>query len=102
VAAKLTHSTTASATGVVAIAFGASPLGGFNAVAELGTATSATVELYVRVGSASAWLLADTLSLTVGAPSLNVPVYPPYDEAQWNVTAIAGGNVKLNAIGVGL
>ena len=101
-ASKLTHSATASSPGLVPIAFASAPLGGFNAVAALGTATSATVELWVRVGPSSDWLLADTLQLTVGAPDLNVPVYPPYDEARWNVTAIAGGSIKLDAIGVGL
>lgn len=101
-ATELTHSTTAAATGTVTISFSGSPLGGFNGVAALNTATSATVELQVRVSSASDWLVADTLSLTAGAPRLNVPVYPPYKEARWNVTSITGGSIKLDAIGVGL
>lgn len=99
-ATKLTSNATASATGVVAIGFAAAPVGGMNAVAALNTATSATVELQVRVGSD--WLVADTLSLSAGTPKLNVPVYPAYEEARWNVTAIVGGSINLDAIGVGV
>lgn len=98
-ATKLSHSTSVSATGVVPIAFAASPLGGFNATAALGTATSATVQLQVRVGAD--WLVADTLTLGGGVNVLNSPVYPSYEAARWNVTAISGGSINLDAIGVG-
>lgn len=102
-ATKLTHTAVVSGIGFTAIAFGAAPVGGFNAAAALGTATSATVRLWVRVGANSNWLLADTLTLTAGGtPEANVPVYPAYEEARWEVTAIVGGNVKLDAIGVGI
>jgi hypothetical protein len=98
-ATKLTHSTTTSTTGPVPIAFAASPLGGFNAAAALGTATAATVELQVRVGAT--WQVADTLVLGGGTNVLNVPVYPPYEAARWNITSITGGSVLLDALGVG-
>lgn len=98
-ATALTHSTTAAATGVVAIAFASSPIGGFNAAAALNTATSATVELQVRVGAT--WQVADTLVLNGATPVLNAPVYPPYTAARWNVTAIIGGSIDLDALGVG-
>lgn len=98
-ATALTSSTTAAAIGTVAIAFASSPIGGFNATAALDTATSATVELQVRVGAT--WQVADTLALNVTTPVLNAPVYPPYTAARWNVTAIAGGSINLDAIGVG-
>jgi hypothetical protein len=96
-------SATPSTTGFLPIGFASAPLGGFNAAAALGTATSATVKLWVRVSSASDWLLAATLTLASGGETAaNAPVYPPYLEARWEVTAIAGGTVKLDAIGVGV
>lgn len=102
-ATKLTHTTTASATGFVPIAFAAAPVGGFNAAAALGTATAATVRLWVRVSANSNWLLADTLTLSSGGTTeANIPVYPSYEEARWEVVSITGGNVKLDAIGVGV
>lgn len=100
-ATKLTDSQTASATGVVSVGFAASPIGGATYQASLGTATAAVVELQVRTGSSASWVVADTLTLSTGTPSLTVPVYPPYDAARWNVTSITGGNVNLSAIGVG-
>lgn len=101
-AAKLTFTATTSTIGSVPIAFAASPLGGFNAQATLGTATSATVQLWVRTHADAAYILADTLNLSsADATSLNTPVYPPYEDAKFEVTAISGGSVKLTAIGVG-
>lgn len=99
-ATKLTHAASVSITGVVPIAFAASPVGGFNATAELGTATAATVELQVRVGAG--WMVADTLVLSTGTPRLNVPVYPAYEAARWNVVSVTGGSINLDAIGVGI
>lgn len=101
-ATKLTHSAVATATGMVPIAFGAAPVGGFNGAASLGTATAATVRLWVRVSTASNWLLADTLTLSGGTTEANVPVYPAYEEARWEVVSLTGGNVKLDAVGVGI
>jgi hypothetical protein len=100
---KLSHSQSVTATGEYAIAFGAAPLGGFNAQASLGTATSATVKLLVRTHANATYILADTLNLTNVSPqnSLNTPIYPPYEEAKWEVTAIAGGTLILTAVGVG-
>lgn len=99
-ATKLTHGTTTSATGVVAVSFAASPVGGANYQASLGTATAATIELQVRVGAT--WLVAGTLTLSAGTPTGNVPVYPPYEAARWNVTSVTGGSVALDSIGVGV
>jgi hypothetical protein len=99
----LTSSQSTSSTGAVDIDFAATPVGGFNATAALDTATTATVSLQVRVGAE--WLLADTVSLpdpTTGARARNVAVYPPYTAARWNVTAISGGSVILDAIGLGV
>ena len=98
-------SSTVSATGAVNIAFpgGASPVGGFNAQAALNTATAAVVQLQVRVSATSPWLVADTLTLSsVGDTSLNVPVYPAYHSARWNVTSITGGSITLDALGIGV
>lgn len=101
-AAKLTFTALASGVSSVPITFAASPLGGFNVQATLGTATSATVQLWVRTHADAAYILADTLNLSsAGTSSLNTPVYPPYEDAKFEVTAIAGGNVRLTAIGVG-
>lgn len=94
--------TTANSTGAVACAFAASPVGGCNLTAALGTATSATVNVEARVGDE--WLLAETLELPhpqTGATALNCAIYPSYTAVRWNVTAVTGGAVKLNAIGVG-
>lgn len=94
---------TANATGAVDIEFGAEPLGGFNTTVALGSATSATVRVEVRIGAE--WLHADTIVLpdpTTGDTAKNVTVYPPYVEGRWNVTAIAGGSINLDAIGVGI
>lgn len=98
-ATALTSTATTSVIGVTAIGFASAPIGGFNASAALGTATSATVELQVRVGAT--WQVADTLVLNGATPVLNAPVYPPYTAARWNVTAIIGGSIDLDAIGVG-
>jgi hypothetical protein len=100
-ATKLSHSATANSESVVAIGFAAEPVGGFNATAALDTATSATVELQVRVGAE--WLVAATLTLSSGGDTkLNQPVYPSYTAARWNVTAISGGSINLDAIGLGV
>ena len=96
---------TVTATGAVSIVFpgGASPVGGFNGQAALGTATAAVVQLQVRTSATAPWLLADTLTLSSsGDSTLNVPVYPAYHSARWNVTSITGGNLTLDAIGVGI
>jgi hypothetical protein len=101
-ATKLAFTQSPSATGDYAITFASSPLGGFNAQVSLGTATSATIQLYVRTHSTAQYILADTLNLSSGgATTLNTPVYPPYEDARFTITAIAGGTVNLTAIGVG-
>lgn len=103
-ASRLTHSTSSSSTGAVAISFAAEPVGGMNVQATLNTATSATIQVQVRIHD-TAWLLADTITLphpTTGATTVNCAIYPPYNAARWNITAIAGGSVTLDAIGVGL
>ena len=102
-AAHLSYSTTANSTGAVACSFGAPPVGGSNLAAALGTATSATVQVQVRVGAE--WLLADTLQLphpTTGVTALNCPIYPAYNAVRWNVTTIAGGSINLDAVGLGV
>jgi hypothetical protein len=61
------------------------------------------VLVQVRVGDE--WLLADTLVLpdpTTGVTVKNCAVYPPYTAARWNITAIAGGSVNLDALGLGV
>lgn len=94
------YNQTASAAGAVNIPFVASPVGGFNAVATLDTATAASIELQVRVGAD--WLVADTLDLNAGNPSDNIPVFAIYEAARWNVLSVTGGQVKLDTIGVGV
>jgi len=103
-ATKLTpNPITASATGFFSIAWADLPVGGFTAQASLGTATAATVRLWVRAHAGAAWLLADTLTLSAaGDSSLSIPVYPAYAEARWEVVSITGGNVHLAALGVGV
>lgn len=102
-AVKLTDTQSRSAAATHAIAFAAAPVGGFNAQASLGTATSATVKLWVRTHADASWLLADTMNLSSGgATTLNTPVYPSYSEAQWEITAVTGGTVILTAVGVGV
>jgi hypothetical protein len=101
-ATKLAFTQSPSTTGDYAVTFASSPIGGFNAQATLGTATSATVQLYVRTHANAAYILADTFNLTsAGATTLNTPVYPPYEDARFTVTSITGGTVILTAIGVG-
>lgn len=101
-ATTLTDTQTRSAVATHAIVFAAAPIGGFNAQASLGTASSATIRLLVRTHASATFVVADTLNLSsAGANTLNTPVYPPYAEAQWDITAIAGGTVILTAIGVG-
>lgn len=93
----------ASATGPVACAFAAEPAGGCNMAAALGTATAAVVQLQARVGAE--WFLADTLTLpdpNSGATALQRAIYPPYKAVRWNVVSVTGGNINLNAIGVGV
>ena len=102
-ASELTHHTTASSTGVVSIAFGVAPVGGVNVVAALDTATACDVKLLGRVHASSDWILIDRLVLAAGSDEeLNAAVYPPYADMQWDVVSIAGGAVKLSAIGVGV
>ena len=101
-ATQLTHTATVTTTGLTTIAFASAPLGGFNAQSSLGTGSSLTVKLWVRTHANAGWLLADTHNLASGGTTTqNTPVYPPYAEARWEVTAIAGGNANLTAVGVG-
>lgn len=101
-ATKLVDTQTRSAVAEHAIAFAAAPVGGFNAQASLGTATSCTVKIWVRTHADANYLLGDTLNLSsAGANTLNTPFYPSYEAAKWDITAIAGGTVILTAIGVG-
>jgi hypothetical protein len=101
-ATKLSDSQSVSATGTSNIAFAAEPLGGFTAQASLGTATSATVKVQVRVNSTN-WVDAAIFSLSSGGTTTDlVNVWPPYNQARWNVTAVAGGTLLLDAVGVGV
>jgi hypothetical protein len=101
-ATKLTDSQTVNATGNFNIAFAAEPLGGFSAQASLGTATSATVRLQVRVNGSN-WLTAATFNLSTGGTTTDIaPVWPAYNAARWVVDAVSGGNVVLDALGVGV
>lgn len=101
-ASELNHTTTTVATGPVSIPFGASPLGGGNGTAELVTATSATVRMQFRVNAAAGWVSSQTVVLDPGTqPIANIPFYPPYTEARWDVIAIAGGSIRLSAVGIG-
>jgi hypothetical protein len=102
VASELNHTTTTTTTGPVSISFGASPLGGMNGTAELVTATSATVRLQFRVNASAGWVSSQSIVLDPGTqPIANIPVYPPYTDARWDVVAIAGGSIRLSAVGIG-